>query len=176
MAMLGVRDYEQVTLSVNYRCPPKVVQVAKRLVSTSAVANGAEGTSGTDAPCLEFINEAQLGVWLVDELREIQRRDRRAAVAVICRSPSTAKRLTRLLRHALDARLVLDGAFAHESGINVTTVDQVKGLEFDYVIVPDASRTNYPDQPASRRALYVAVTRSRHELALGWVTQRTLLL
>jgi DNA helicase IV len=176
MAMLGVRDYEQVTLSVNYRCPPKVVQVAKRLVSTSAAASGAEGTSGPDAPCLEFINEAQLGVWLVDELREIQRRDRRAAVAVICRSPSTAKRLTRLLRHALDARLVLDGAFAHESGINVTTVDQVKGLEFDYVIVPDASRTNYPDQPASRRALYVAVTRSRHELALGWVTQRTQLL
>jgi ATP-dependent DNA helicase UvrD/PcrA len=177
MAMLGVSDYEQVTLSVNYRCPPKVVRVAKRLVSSASVAaRGEEGSSGQDAPCLEFINEAQLGVWLVDELREVERRDRRAAVAVICRSPSTAKRLTRLLRHALDARLVLDGGFAHESGINVTTVDQVKGLEFDYVIVPDASRTNYPDQPTSRRALYVAVTRSRHELAIGWVTQRTQLL
>lgn len=177
MAMLGQSDYEQVTLSVNYRCPPKVVRVAKRLVASAPVAaNGADAADGPDAPFLEFINEAQLGVWLVDELRELHRRDPRGAVAVICRSPATAKRLTRLLRHALDARLVLDGAFAHESGINVTTVDQVKGLEFDYVIVPDASKTNYPDQPPSRRALYVAVTRSRHELALGWVTQRTALL
>jgi DNA helicase II / ATP-dependent DNA helicase PcrA len=60
--------------------------------------------------------------------------------------------------------------------VNVTTVDQVKGLEFDYVLVPDASRTNYPNQPSSRRALYVAVTRSRHELALGSVTERSALL
>jgi len=175
MRALGLADYERVTLTVNYRCPPKVVRVAKRLVSTAAL-NGADAAADGDAPFLEFFNEAHLGLWLVRELREIQRRDRRASVAVICRSPATAKRLTRLLRHALDARLVLDGAFAYESGINVTTVDHVKGLEFDYVVVPDASKTNYPNQPTSRRALYVAVTRSRHELALGSVTERTPLL
>ena len=53
---------------------------------------------------------------------------------------------------------------------------EVWSLEFDYVFVPDASALTYPDQPSSRRALYVAVTRSRHELALGSVTARTALL
>jgi DNA helicase II / ATP-dependent DNA helicase PcrA len=177
MAALGVTDYERVTLGVNYRCPPKVVRVAKRLVSSSALSPpAARVAADREAPFLEFLNEAQLGLWLVGELREIQRHDRRASAAVICRTPATAKRITRLLRHALDARLVLDGAFAYESGVNVTTVDHVKGLEFDYVVVPDASKTNYPNQPSARRALYVAVTRSRHELALGSVTERTPLL
>jgi DNA helicase-2/ATP-dependent DNA helicase PcrA len=177
MATLGLIDYERVTLGVNYRCPPKVVRVAKRLVSSASLtAQSLEPTTAPDTPFLDFINEAHLGVWLIEELREIRRRDRRGSVAVICRGPATAQRLTRLLRHAIDARLVLDGAFAHESGVNVTTVDHVKGLEFDYVVAPDASKTNYPNQPSSRRALYVAVTRSRHELALGSVTERTALL
>jgi superfamily I DNA/RNA helicase len=177
MLALGLSDYERVTLGVNYRCPPKVVRVAKRLVSNAASSvRTAEVDSAPETLFIDFINEAQLGVWLIEELREVKRRDRRASVAVICRGPATAKRLTRLLRHAVDARLVLDGAFAHESGVNVTTVEHVKGLEFDYVVVPDASRTNYPNQPSSRRALYVAVTRSRHELALGSVTQQTALL
>lgn len=177
MATLGVADYERVTLSVNYRCPPKVVAVAKRLIESSALtAKEVPGTAVPEAAWLDFVNEAGLASWLIAELRELRRRDRRGSVAVICRLPATAQRLTRLLRHAFDARLVLDGAFALEAGINVTTVDQVKGLEFDYVFVPDASALNYPDQPSSRRALYVAVTRSRHELALGSVTARTALL
>jgi DNA helicase-2/ATP-dependent DNA helicase PcrA len=177
MAALQIGDHERVTLSVNYRCPPKVVRVAKGLIASSSIA--AQSPEASDTPgavFLDFINEAHLGVWLIDELREITRRDRRGSIAVICRSTPTATRITRLLRHAVDARLVLDGGFAHESGVNVTTVEHVKGLEFDYVIIPDASRANYPNQPTSRRALYVAVTRSRHELALGSVTQRTELL
>jgi DNA helicase IV len=177
MRALGVADYERETLGVNYRCPPKVVRVAKRLVSSTALTALAPAVPvDRETLFLEFLNEAQIGLWLVGELREIQSRDPRSSAAVICRAPATAKRLTRLMRHALDARLVLDGAFAYESGVNVTTVDHVKGLEFDYVIVPDASKTNYPNQPAARRALYVAVTRSRHELALGTVTERTPLL
>jgi len=46
----------------------------------------------------------------------------------------------------------------------VTEVTQVKGLEFDYVVVLDVDSTNYPDTPAARRALHVAATRAVHQL------------
>ena len=46
----------------------------------------------------------------------------------------------------------------------MTEVAQVKGLEFDYVIVLDVDSTNYPDTPAARRALHVAATRAVHQL------------
>jgi hypothetical protein len=45
----------------------------------------------------------------------------------------------------------------------------VKGLEFDYVIVPDASAATYPDEPEARRALYVALTRAVHSVTIGAV-------
>jgi DNA helicase-2/ATP-dependent DNA helicase PcrA len=42
----------------------------------------------------------------------------------------------------------------------VTSVAEAQGLEFDVVVVPDASSTAYPDTPTARRALYVAMTRA----------------
>jgi superfamily I DNA/RNA helicase len=71
------------------------------------------------------------------------------------------------VRHATGARLVLDGDFRFGAGAHVTTVDQVKGLEFDTVVVPDASLATYPDTPAARRALYVATTRARHQVVFA---------
>jgi ATP-dependent exoDNAse (exonuclease V) beta subunit len=53
--------------------------------------------------------------------------------------------------------------------VQVSTVDEVKGLEFDFVIVPDAGTVDYPDTPLARRALYLAVTRARHQVVLTCV-------
>ncbi len=106
-------------------------------------------------------------------MRALQRSDPRASVAVICRSPLTARRLAALLRAEVPVRLVFDGRFLSRGPVQVTTVDEVKGLEFDVVVVPDATATDYPDTPAARRALYVAVTRARHQVVLANVGKRT---
>ena len=50
---------------------------------------------------------------------------------------------------------------------NVAEIEQVKGLEFDYVIVVDVSADQFPDSPLARRRLNVAATRAIHQL---WVT------
>jgi DNA helicase IV len=55
-------------------------------------------------------------------------------------------------------------------------VSEVKGLEFDYVVVPDAGAREYPDDAASRRTLYVAVTRARHQVVLACVGEPSVLL
>ena len=39
-------------------------------------------------------------------------------------------------------------------------VEQVKGLEFDYVVLVEASATSYPDTAQSRRRLHVGATRA----------------
>ena len=61
-------------------------------------------------------------------------------------------------------RRIRDGEFPFKAGIEVTEVTQVKGLEFDYVIVLDVDASNYPDTPAARRVLHVAATRAVHQL------------
>jgi DNA helicase IV len=48
--------------------------------------------------------------------------------------------------------------------VSVTAVQEVKGLEFDHVIIPDGSSSVYPDSGEARRALYVAITRAVHHV------------
>jgi DNA helicase IV len=70
------------------------------------------------------------------------------------------------ISRGLPARLVRGGDFSFGPGVEVTEVAEVKGLEFDTVVVPDACAAAYPDTPESRRALHVAATRARRRL---WV-------
>jgi superfamily I DNA/RNA helicase len=102
--------------------------------------------------------------------RHLLRRDRRASIAMVCRSPRTARRITERLHAAeIPARLVFDGRFFARGVVQVTTVEEVKGLEFDFVIIPDAGVHDYPNDSAARRAMYVAVTRARHQVAVACV-------
>ena len=40
----------------------------------------------------------------------------------------------------------------------------IKGLEFDYVVIPDLDMAHYPDKPDARRTLHVAATRAMYQL------------
>ena len=70
------------------------------------------------------------------------------------------------LEHVPQARLVLDGRFSFEPGIDITDIDSAKGLEFDYVVVPDATAAHFPATADARRRLHVAATRAAHQLWL----------
>ena len=64
-------------------------------------------------------------------------------------------------------RIVEHQNFTFAPGIEVTEIEQVKGLEFDYVVLIEASATGYPDSASSRRRLHVGATRAVHQL---WLT------
>lgn len=168
MHELGSADHDVTTLEVSYRSPPEVTALARSLIGRG------DTTPGTDASRViarRFDNELHRASALHDALRALRDRDRAATVAIICRAPDGARRLTRVLSLALDeVRLALHGDFDFAPGaINVTSVDEVKGLEFDLVVIPDASAVAYPDTPDARRALYVAVTRTVRQLVLTTV-------
>jgi len=89
---------------------------------------------------------------------------------VIARTPEGARRWAEVLRRSgVDVQLALEGDFRFGRGLHVTCVAEVKGLEFDYVVVPDASPSIYPDEPESRRAMYVALTRAVHAVTIAAV-------
>jgi DNA helicase-2/ATP-dependent DNA helicase PcrA len=74
----------------------------------------------------------------------------------------TARRLVGMLREHVPTRVVFDGRFMPR-GVQVSLPSEVKGLEVDYVIVADASASEWPDTDDARRAMYVALTRARHQ-------------
>lgn len=52
------------------------------------------------------------------------------------------------------------------SGVVLLDLPLAKGLEFDHVVVPDATGKSYPDTPLARRRLYTALSRATHKVTV----------
>jgi len=158
MAELGARQHRRAVLEVSYRCPPEVTAFARTLRSEDIKA---------DYPLARFHDECHLAAWLVEALRDLDAEDPTAATAVICRTREAAMLLARVVKMGVPAHLALEGAFTFGPGAQVTSVPEVKGLEFDHVVVPDAAAGRYADTAEARRALYVAATRASDQLVIA---------
>lgn len=162
MASLGASTFERATLEVNYRCPPEVTALARSILEHQPDP----GQVSDHLVRLAAPQTAQHLLWLIAALRDFTTADPAASVAVICRSAEAARSLARQLSHGLSVHLALEGDFYFRPGLVVTSVAEVKGLEFDAVVVPDAGGAAFTSTPEARRALYVAVTRATHLLVL----------
>ncbi len=164
---LGVGDASEVRLATTYRCPRPIAELAHAVLGPLAPPEPARpGREGTAVGRFEFPAEAHAQLFLAGALRDLVEREPEAAIAVIAHSAGVARSVHRLLADLPEARLVLDGRFTFGPGIDVTDVESAKGLEWDYVVVPDASASAYPEGDEPRRRLHVAVTRAAHQL---WV-------
>jgi DNA helicase-2/ATP-dependent DNA helicase PcrA len=54
--------------------------------------------------------------------------------------------------------------FTFRPGVDVTDVRQVKGLEYDYVVLVDVNSTTYGKDDESRHLLHIGATRAAHQL------------
>jgi DNA helicase-2/ATP-dependent DNA helicase PcrA len=95
-------------------------------------------------------------------------REPTASCAVISRHPEQADAYFEGLRRAEvpALRRVRRDEFNFQPGVDVTDVAQVKGLEFDYVVMVDVNDSSYPDVHWARHLLHIGVTRAAHQLWL----------
>lgn len=85
--------------------------------------------------------------------------------AVIVPWKDQARRLSKSLGDAAPA-LVDKTARLPESGVVLITLQLAKGLEFDHVIVPDASAAAFADEPLARRRLYTTISRATGRITI----------
>jgi DNA helicase II / ATP-dependent DNA helicase PcrA len=165
VAALGVERARTVRLETTYRCPRPIAEVAHAILGPIAPARAPHaGRPGAPVSRFDFPTEAHAHLFLAGAVRDLVEREPRASVAVVAHAPEVARAFHRLLADMPEVRLALDGRFTFGPGVDVTDVASVKGLEFDYVVVPDASARAYPDADEARRRLHVAVTRAAHQL------------
>ncbi|MBC7792829.1 MAG: ATP-binding domain-containing protein [Clostridia bacterium] len=164
---LGSRKTATCKLTTSYRCPKPIADLARSVLGPLAPETPvAAARDGVPVGMFPFTSPEQAQLHVIDAVVDLAEREPQASIAVIAADPEAAKRLYALMHEGGAARLVTDGAFSFDPGIDVTDVDNVKGLEFDYVIIPDASGGAYPMNNDARRRLHVAVTRASHQL---WV-------
>ena len=166
---LGLDGAEIDTLKVSYRSSEQIMNFATSLLGD--LQEDEEVVTTRSGPPVELFRLTDRGAcvaFLSDVLRDLMEAEPMASVAVLTPSPVVSDVYFEGLQRAelLRLRRIREGEFPFKAGIEVTEVTQVKGLEFDYVIVLDVDATNYPDTPGTRRLLHVAATRAVHQLWL----------
>jgi DNA helicase II / ATP-dependent DNA helicase PcrA len=167
LGYLGVERSSPIELRTSYRCPGPIASFGHHVLGHLAPADPPQAArEGADVVQAHFPNEGLAAIFLTEALADLMQREPHAGVAVVARTPDSARRVHGALTQSLRATLVLEGEFEFGPGIHVSDVSQVKGLEFDYVVLPDVSSNHYPDQDESRRALHVASTRAVYQLCV----------
>lgn len=166
---LGIGERKPALLETSYRSPRPVVELAHSVLGDDAPPVMPRVLK-EGAPVVRTIvpDEGHAALVLCEALRRLRGRDPLASIAVITRDEVSAKSFHEAISRGLPARLIHEslGDFSFGPGVEIAPVAAVKGLEFDEVVVPDATALVYPDNPESRRTLHVAVTRAMRRVWL----------
>jgi DNA helicase-2/ATP-dependent DNA helicase PcrA len=171
LQQLGVEGTEVNTLDVSYRCTHEIASFAVAVLGDlrEDATPPKAIRCGPPVELFRFTDHGACVAWLADALKELVSHEPLASVALLTPSPELSRLYFTGLQTSEVAklRMVEQQNFTFAPGIEVTEVEQVKGLEFDYVVLIEASATSYADTASSRRRLHVGATRAIHQL---WLT------
>jgi DNA helicase-2/ATP-dependent DNA helicase PcrA len=174
---LGLPRVHANQLQTTYRSPEPIAAFAHAILGPLAPAQRPKAIrDGLPVARTLFPDEGQMAVFLSDTLTNLMLNEPLASIAIITKSWEYSLSLYKLLEDIPKVRLVEGGEFEFRPGIDITPASEVKGLEFDYVIVPDANINVYIDRPEDRRLLHVAATRAIHQLWIISVGRESLIL
>lgn len=161
--VFGQDDSAVLVLNKSYRSTRQISEFTKALLPVDVKIEDinregklpeikrAEGEGNVRTLLLESVNE------FIDEGMK--------TIAIICKTAEACRYIYRLLKNEVKLNLITKDDDLLKAGITVLPLYLCKGLEFDGVIVYDASEQNYPGKE-SRKLLYTACTRAQHRLTI----------
>jgi len=166
---LGLSHVQVEPLKLSYRSTAEILELANHVLGPLAPKETPLATRH-GAP-VELFQSADTGdsvAFLAEALRELALSEPRASVAVVARYPEQADLYYDGLKRG-DVpylRRIADQDFPFRPGVDVTDIRQVKGLEFDYVILVEVTESSYPAEIDARHLLHIGATRAAHQLWL----------
>ena len=167
---LGLAAVAIEPLRIAYRSTREILALARHAMGPLPIDVPAEAKrTGAPVEAFRFSAVGAAVAFLAEALRDLLLREPRATVALLARYPEQADRYFEGLRRAEVASLrrIRAQDFTFRPGIDVTDVRQVKGLEFDYVVLLDVNATSYGGDDEARHLFHIAATRAAHQL---WLT------
>lgn len=87
------------------------------------------------------------------------------SIAILCRTALEAESLYDRLQHVTEINLISSDNDEIQKGITIMPIYLAKGLEFDVVLIYNASMENFSTE-LDRKLLYIACTRALHRLVI----------
>ena len=167
---VGLPGVQLQRLRIMYRSTAEVMGLSRAVLGPLMTSDSEQEASRHGAPvrAFGFSEPGEAVAFLGEALRSLLAREPTASVALIARHTGTADMFYRGLQRTdvPSLRRVQRHEFTFAPGVDVTDVTQVKGLEFDYVVILDATAAAYPDATEARHLLHIAMTRCAHQLWL----------
>lgn len=151
-------------LSKSYRTTIEITENANEILNYLDLKS-AEPVIRYGLP-VEFIDSAELNE-KINIIKNLQTKDYKT-VAIICKTEIEAEKLNKSLNNVgINSRYICQKDNEYSGGLFVLTSASSKGLEFDAVIINNASEDMYStESDVDMHLLYVASTRALHELVI----------
>lgn len=166
---LGMSRVDIEPLRIAYRSTKEVLEVARHVLGpladpTPPVAH----RSGAPVELHEFPSPGAAVGFLADAIRPLFMREPNATLAILARFPEQADAYFSALKMAdiPNLRRIRAFEFAFRPGVEVTDIKQVKGLEYDYVVLVDVNASTFPLDDEARHLFHIGATRAAHQLWL----------
>ena len=152
-----------VRLMTSYRSTCEIVELAARVMPVAGlVAVQRHGEAVRFARCGDTVGVLAAVYEAIARWRTSGRR----TLGIIAKSDFLAARYAELIARDHDLTLLTDETDAYPGGIVVSSVRLAKGLEFDHVIIADASAKRFGTDELSRKRLYTAISRATSTVAV----------
>ncbi|MBM4763452.1 RNA polymerase recycling motor HelD [Bacillus sp. B15-48] len=158
---LGIEEKEVIVLSRTYRSTRQIVEFTRELIDDGHLIEPFNRNG--DLPTL-FIYEDEERILnlIAEKVNKIKEKGHKT-IAIICRTDAESRYIFDSVGQKIDARLIEKGTISYEKGISILPAYLAKGIEFDAVIIFNASCYR---EKSEQKLFYTACTRAMHELYL----------
>ncbi|GGE62011.1 DNA helicase-2/ATP-dependent DNA helicase PcrA [Priestia taiwanensis] len=160
------QDVHYFELTRSYRSTMEIIYFANEVIKTANIPVSLATPvfrSGEAVKVMKADNQIES---LLKEIRRLQQKDTKT-IAIIGRTAAECATIYESMQEiGIEASLIESKNFTYTGGISIVPVYLAKGLEFDSVLVIDVDSLHYTKTVQDARLLYVACTRSLHELTL----------
>lgn len=162
-SLYGPDETEVITMTRSYRSTKPIIEFTRKLVPNGERIMPFE-RDGALPVLTQLSNRAALHHAITTKV-EALRKDGYNSIAIICKTAEESKHAYEALTNIEDVKLIKNGSPEYEQGVVIIPSYLSKGIEFEAVIIYDASEHIYGDDSLCR-VFYTACTRAMHYLQL----------
>ncbi|ENH97751.1 ATP-dependent DNA helicase [Gracilibacillus halophilus YIM-C55.5] len=156
-------EHERIVLTRSYRSTRPIVEFTKSMMPDGDLIQPFEREG--NLPIVMEVEQPEMAKEKVIEQINHYQEQGHETIAIIGKTIKECRLIHQYLSDSVNVELMSESAHTFGKGVVVIPVYLAKGIEFDAVILFNASRENYQHE-LERNLFYTACTRAMHDLAL----------
>ncbi len=179
-SIFGEDNYSMLTLEQSYRTTIEIMEAANSVIKflndPKLPPSKPVIRHGDDVNVIEKSTLKEVARAIADEISIIKQEGFKSA-AIICKTLEECNQLKADLNsYELNIKVINGDESEFYGGVALIPSYLVKGLEFDVVIIANASKEKYSTDPLDVKLLYIAMTRPLHKLYIYSVGEKAKML